>query len=127
MHIKSWTLLLTLLMPLSSVAEKRDFHFSAADVDASFEPGCIKSIKYAVDEYNEGHVDFILTDECGKRFSVFTRQNLGKKMTMAYKGHQLISAMITSRLGSNFRIPAQDIPKVVLMQILTDYDTAQDE
>ncbi len=52
-----------------------------------------------------------------------TRQNIGKQMTIAYNGNKLTSAVLTTRLSTSFRISTKEIPRVLLMKILKDYET----
>jgi hypothetical protein len=124
MYIKSGALLIVALIPLTSVAAKGDFDFSISGKNTSFDSGCIESIQYVeTDEVDNENIIMKLTDECGKKLSTLTRQNIGKQMTIAYNGNKLTSAVIASRLSTSFRISAKEIPRVLLMKIFKDYET----
>ncbi|WP_419181549.1 SecDF P1 head subdomain-containing protein [Lelliottia amnigena] len=106
---------------------KREFGFSVGNEKTSFDSGCVKSINYVEkDETGAENLIFRFSDECGKRLSDMTRQNIGKHMTLAYDDNKITSAMIASRLSTSFRISTKDIPRTLLMQILNDYDGIRD-
>ncbi|CCJ88186.1 hypothetical protein BN132_114 [Cronobacter turicensis 564] len=46
-------------------------------------------------------------------------------MTLSYKGNTLTTAVIVSTLRTGLMFPSQDIPRVLLMQILNDYEAAR--
>lgn len=123
MQIKFGVLLLVVLVPLTSTAAKGSFVFSVGNEKTSFDSGCVKSIDYVEkDETGAENLVFRFSDECGKRLSDMTRQNIGKHMTVTYDDNKITSAMIASRLSTSFRISTKDIPRIILMQILNDYD-----
>lgn len=124
MYIKAGALLIVALIPLTSVAAKGDFDFSISGEKTSFDSGCVESIEYVeADEVDNENIIMRFTDECGKKLSTMTRQNIGKQMTIAYDGNKLTSAIIASRLSTSFRISAKGIPRVLLMKIFNDYRT----
>ncbi len=127
MQIKFGMLLLAVLVPLTSTAAKGSLVFSVGNEETSFDSGCVKSINYVEkDETGAENLIFRFSDECGKRLSDMTRQNIGKHMTIAYDDNKITSAMIASRLSTSFRISTKDIPRTLLMQILNDYDGVRD-
>lgn len=127
MQIKFGVLLLAVLVPLASTAAKGSLVFSAGNEKRSFDSGCVKSIDYVEkDETGAENLIFIFSDECGKRLSDMSRQNIGKQMTIAYDDNKITSAMIASRLSTSFRISTKDIPRILLMKILNDYDGVRD-
>ena len=127
MQIKFGVLLLAVLVPLTSTAAKGSLVFSVGNEKTSFDSGCVKSINYVEkDEAGAENLIFRFSDECGKRLSDMTRQNIGKHMTIAYDDNKITSAMIASRLSTSFRISTKDIPRTLLMQILNDYEDVRD-
>lgn len=127
MQIKFGVLLLVVLVPLTSTAAKGSFIFSVGNEKTLFDSGCVKTIDYVEkDEIGAENLVFRFSDECGKRLSNMTRQNIGKHMTIAYDDNKITSAMIASRLSTSFRISTKDIPRIMLMQILNDYDGVRD-
>ncbi len=127
MKIKFGVLLLAVLVPLTSTAAKGSLVFSVGNEKSSFDSGCVKSIDYVEkDETGVEDLIFIFSDECGKRLSDMTRQNIGKQMTIAYDDNKITSAMIASRLSTSFRTSTKDIPRILLMKILNDYDGVRD-
>ncbi|WOZ75818.1 SecDF P1 head subdomain-containing protein [Kosakonia sacchari] len=127
MQIKFGVLLLAVLVPLTSTAAKGSLVFSVGNEKTSFDSGCVKSIDYVEkDETGAENLIFRFSDECGKRLSDMTRQNIGKYMTIAYDDNKITSAMIASRLSTSFRISTKDIPRTLLMQILNDYEGVRD-
>lgn len=126
MHIRKGLLCLAALIPLMSYAEKGGFDFSVDGNIYALSADCIKSITYVEnDEIYAENLMVTLNDECGKRMVNITRDNIGKQLTILYKGNTLSTAMIASRLASNFRISSREIPRVVLLQILNDYEVAR--
>lgn len=122
MHIRTGLLFLALFAPLTSFAAKGNFDFVVGGKAHVFASTCVKSIEYVAP--NEVHAESLvmsLTDACGKRLATITHDNIGKKLTISYRGHELSTAMILSRIGGNFSISSKDIPRVVLMQVLDDY------
>ena len=127
MQIKFGVLLLAVLVPLTSTAAKGSFVFSVGNEKTSFDSGCVESISYLEkDEIGAENLIFRFSDECGKRLSDMTRQNIGKHMTIAYDDNKITSAMIASRLSTSFKLSTKDIPRTLLMQILNDYDGVRD-
>ena len=127
MQIKFGVLLLAVLVPLTSTAAKGSLFFSVGNEKTSFGSGCVKSIDYVEkDETGAENLIFRFSDECGKRLSDMTRQNIGKHMTIAYDDNKITSAVIASRLSTSFRISTKDIPRTLLMQILNDYEDVRD-
>ncbi|EII7449938.1 Insecticidal toxin complex protein tccz [Salmonella enterica subsp. enterica serovar Newport] len=123
MQIKTGLLCLTMLIPMSSFAVKGDFNFTVDGNINSFPSSCIKSIQYiAHDEIDSENLILTLTDECRKRISALGRENIGKPMSISYGGNTLTTATIVSVLAASFRISAKNMPRVVLMQILDDYN-----
>ncbi|MCX3308250.1 Insecticidal toxin complex protein tccz [Pantoea vagans] len=120
--LKSALFLTALLFPLASVAGPGSFIFEVNGTKETYSPECIKSISYADnDEIGSENVNFSLSDECGKMLNVTTKQNIGKKLSIYYKGNLLSSANIASVLRNNFRFSSKDMPRMVLMQLLYDY------
>jgi len=120
--LKSALFLTALLFPLASVAGPGSFIFEVNGTKETYSPECIKSIIYVdSDEIGSENVNFSLSDECGKMLNVTTKQNIGKKLSIYYKGNLLSSANIASVLRSNFRFSSKDMPRMVLMQLLYDY------
>lgn len=127
MQIKFGVLLLAVLVPLTSTAAKGSLFFSVGNEKTSFDSGCVKSIDYVEkDETGAENLIFRFSDDCGKRLSDMTRQNIGKHMTIAYDDNKITSAVIASRLSTSFRISTKDIPRTLLMQILNDYEDVRD-
>lgn len=127
MQIKFGVLLLVVLVPLTSTAAKGSFVFSVGNEKTSFDSGCVKSIDYVEkDETGAENLVFRFSDECGKRLSDMTRQNIGKHMTVTYDDNKITSSMIASRLSTSFRISTKGISRIILMQILNDYDGVRD-
>lgn len=120
--LKSALFLAALLFPVASVAGPGSFIFEVNGTKETYSPECIKSISYVdSDEIGSENVNFSLSDECGKMLNVTTRQNIGKKLSIYYKGNLLSSANIASVLRNNFRISGKEMPRMVLMQLLYDY------
>ena len=120
--LKSALFLATLLFPVASVAGPGSFIFEVNGTKETYSPECIKSISYVdSDEIGSENVNFSLSDECGKMLNVTTKQNIGKKLSIYYKGNLLSSANIVSLLRNNFRISGKEMPRMVLMQLLYDY------
>lgn len=120
--LKSALFLAALLFPVASVAGPGSFIFEVNGTKETYSPECIKSISYVdSDEIGSENVNFSLSDECGKMLNVTTKQNIGKKLSIYYKGNLLSSANITSVLRNNFRISGKEMPRMVLMQLLYDY------
>ncbi len=127
MQIKFGVLLLAVLVPLTSTEAKESLVFSVGNEKTSFDSGCVKSIDYVEkDETGAENLIFRFSDECGKRLSDMTRQNIGKHMTIAYDDNKITSAMIASRLSISFSISTKDIPRILLMQLLNDYEDVRD-
>lgn len=120
--LKSALFLAALLFPVASVAGPGSFIFEVNGTKETYSPECIKSISYVdSDEIGSENVNFSLSDECGKMLNVTTKQNIGKKLSIYYKGNLLSSANIASVLRNNFRISGKEMPRIVLMQLLYDY------
>lgn len=120
--LKSTLFLAALLFPVASVAGPGSFIFEINGTKETYSPECIKSISYVdSDEIGSENVNFSLSDECGKMLNVTTKQNIGKKLSIYYKGNLLSSANIASVLRNNFRISGKEMPRMVLMQLLYDY------
>lgn len=120
--LKSALFLAALLFPVASVAGPGSFIFEVNGTKETYSPECIKSISYVdSDEIGSENVNFSLSDECGKMLNVTTKQNIGKKLSIYYKGNVLSSANIASVLRNNFRISGKEMPRMVLMQLLYDY------
>jgi preprotein translocase subunit SecD len=101
MQIKFGVLLLAVLVPLTSTAAKGSLFFSVGN-EKTFDSGCVKSIDYVEkDETGAENLIFRFSDECGKRLSDMTRQNIGKHMTIAYDDNKITSAVIASRLSTS--------------------------
>lgn len=82
----------------------------------------IESIYYvARDEVESENVIFNLTNVCGKRLYKVTRQNIGKSLSIYYKGNLLSSTMTASALNNNFSLSSKEMPRVILMQLLNNY------
>lgn len=123
MQINTGLLCLAMLIPMSSFAVKGGFNFTVDGNINSFPSSCIKSIQYiAHDEIDSENLILTLTDECRKRISALSRENIGKPMSISYGGNTLTTATIVSVLAASFRISAKNMPRVVLMQILDDYN-----
>ncbi|RNA76596.1 SecDF P1 head subdomain-containing protein [[Curtobacterium] plantarum] len=120
--LKPTLFLAALLFPVASVAGPGSFIFEVNGTKETYSPECIKSISYVdSDEIGSENVNFSLSDECGKMLNVTTKQNIGKKLSIYYKGNLLSSANIASVLRNNFRISGKEMPRIVLMQLLYDY------
>ena len=79
MQIKFGVLLLAVLVPLTSTAAKGSLVFSVGNEKTSFDSGCVKSINYVEkDETGAENLIFRFSDECGKRLSDMTRQNMNR-------------------------------------------------
>lgn len=120
--LKSTLFLAALLFPVASVAGPGSFIFEVNGTKETYSPECIKSISYVDnDEIGSENVNFSLSDECGKMLNVTTKQNIGKKLSIYYKGNLLSSTNIISALRNTFRISGKEMPRIVLMQLLYDY------
>lgn len=119
--LKSALFLAALLFPLASVAGPGSFIFEVDGTKETYSSECIKSISYVDDEIDSGYINFSLSDECGKMLNETTKQNIGKKLSIYYKGNLLSSANIVSVLRNTFRISGKEMPRIVLMQLLYDY------
>jgi len=120
--LKSALFLAALLFPVASVAGPGSFIFEVNGTKETYSPECIKSISYVdSDEIGSENVNFSLSDECGKMLNVTTKQNIGKKLSIYYKGNLLSSANIVSLLRNTFRISGKEMPRMVMMQLLYDY------
>lgn len=120
--LKSTLFLAALLFPVASVAEPGSFIFEVNGTKETYSPECIKSISYVdSDEMSSENVNFSLSDDCGKMLNVTTKQNIGKKLSIYYKGNLLSSANIVSVLRNTIRISGKEMPRIVLMQLLYDY------
>jgi len=119
---KSALFLATLLSPFTSLAGPGSFIFEVNGTKETYSPECIKSISYVdSDEIDSENVNFSLSDECGKVLNKTTKQNIGQKLSIYYKGNLLSSANIVSVLRNTFRISSKEMPRIVLMQLLYDY------
>lgn len=119
---KSALFLATLLSPFASLAGPGSFIFEVNGTKETYSPKCIKSISYVdSDEIDSENVNFSLSDECGKVLNKTTKQNIGQKLSIYYKGNLLSSANIVSVLRNTFRISSKEMPRIVLMQLLYDY------
>jgi hypothetical protein len=117
-----------LLFSFASVAGPGSFIFEVNGTKETYSSECIKSISYLdSDEIDSEDVNFSLSDECGKILSITTKQNIGKKLSIYYKGNLLSSANIASVLNNNFRFSSKDMPRMVLMQLLYDYGVKHNE
>lgn len=113
---------LVLLYSSASSASGGDFIFRVNDESYRFPADCVESLEFHDKE--EGYperIDMRLTDECGRRVSDLTTQNIGKQLAIYYEHNQLMSATIASRLRSNIMLPTTETPRMVLMQVLADY------
>ncbi|WP_337037141.1 SecDF P1 head subdomain-containing protein [Pantoea agglomerans] len=120
--LKSALFLGALLVPFATVAGPGSFIFEVNGMKETYPPECIESISYLdSDETGSENVNFSLSDECGKVLNKTTKQNIGKKLSIYYKGNLLSSANIASVLRSNFRFSSKEMPRIVLMQLLYDY------
>lgn len=125
--LKTALILAALFFPFASVAGPGSFIFEVNGIKKTYSPECIKSISYlAGDEIDSENVNFSLNDECGKMFDKTTKQNIGKKLSVYYKGNLIFSANIVSVLRNNFRFSSKDMPRMVLMQLLYDYGVKHD-
>jgi hypothetical protein len=120
--LKSALFLAALLFPFASVAGPGSFIFEVDGTKETYSPECIKSISYVdIDEIGSENVNFSLSDECGKVLNKTTKKNIGKMLSIYYKGNLLSSANIASVLSNNFRFSSKEMPRMVLMQLLYDY------
>lgn len=120
--LKTTLILAALLFPFFSVAEPGSFIFEVNGTKKTYSKECIKSISYlSSDEIDSENVNFSLSDECGKALYKTTKQNIGKKLFIYYKGNLLSSANIVSVLRNTFRLSGKEMPRIVLMQLLYDY------
>lgn len=111
-----------LLYSSVSSAAGGDFIFRVNDEEHRFPARCVESLKYQdKDEAYSERVNMGLTAECGKTFSELTSQNVGKQLAIYYESNLLMSALIVSRMGPNIMLTTDKTPRVVLMQLLTDY------
>jgi len=110
------------LLPCSAFADKGGFTFNIADSQTVFPPSCVKSVEFQPrDEIESENLFIAFTDTCRDRLTQLSRQNIGKTANISYKGNVFASPLIVSVLGSQFRISAKEMPRVILMQILNDY------
>lgn len=117
--------LVTFLIPVTSIAEPGDFTFAINGTQEVYPSTCIESISYIDnDEIDAENVIFSLSDECGNKLYITTKQNIGKNLSVYYKGNLLARAMIASVLKSHFRLSSKEMPRMVLMQLLNDYGAA---
>lgn len=112
-----------MLLPMLAEADKGQFEFLIGSQRHIFAPSCIKSLQYMkAGETDSESLGFQLTDTCAERMSTMTHENIGKPMTIAYEGNTLYSGMIIQHLKYGFRVSAADTPRVVLLQVIRDYD-----
>ncbi|MFS9769724.1 Insecticidal toxin complex protein tccz [Enterobacter chuandaensis] len=120
---KIGALFFLMLFTATAQAEKGSFELSIGAEKYIFQPSCIKSLEYnQQDKTDSEYLSFHLTDICGKRMEKITTENMAQQMRISYRGNSLFSAMITQILSSNFRFTTEDTSKVVIMQIIMDYN-----
>ncbi|MCW2484962.1 hypothetical protein J5069_03530 [Candidatus Symbiopectobacterium sp. NZEC127] len=111
-----------LLYSSLSNAAGGDFIFRVNNEEHRFPARCVDSLKYQdKDEMYPERVSMRLTTECGKTYSELTTKNVGKQLAACYESNLLMSALIISRMGPNIMLTTDKTPRVVLMQLLTDY------
>lgn len=114
--------LISALLPLQAIAYKGDFSFKVANSTHLIPSSCVESPGYnPKDEVGSENVVFSLTTDCRKHLAQITRQYIGGKAVFSYRDNKLSPVVITSVLGSSFRISSKEISKIVLMQMLNDY------
>lgn len=106
----------------ASNAAGGDFIFRVNNEEHRFRARCVESLTYQnKDEVYPEKVSMRLTAECGKTYSELTTKNVGKQLAIYYESNLLMSALIISRMGPNIMLTTDKTPRVVLMQLLTDY------
>lgn len=111
-----------LLYSSASSAAGGDFIFRVNDEEHRFLAQCVKSLEYHdKDEVYPERVNMTLTAECGKKLNALTRQNVGEQFAIYYGSNLLMRATIQTLLSSNIMLTTDKTPRMVLMQLLTDY------
>ena len=120
-------LFIATLLPLQAFADSGDFTFRVGDSVTAIPYLCVESLGYqSKDVMDSESVNLLLTTECGRLLYQVSRQNIGKKARISYRENLISSAVITSVLGSSFRISSKEIPRLVLKQMLNDYGVANE-
>lgn len=120
-------LFIAALLPLQAFADRGDFTFRVGDSVTAIPSSCVESLGYqSKDEMDSESVNLSLTTECGRLLYQVSRQNIGKEARIYYRENLISSAVITSVLGSGFRISSKEIPRLVLKQMLSDYGVANE-
>lgn len=114
-----------MLFTATAQAEKRAFEFSIDSQTYVFQPSCIKSKEYEKrSEKDSGHLSLNLNDACSRKMAKITEDNMAEEMIIFYQGNPLFRSMILQRLSKNFSFSTEKTPRVVLMQIINDYDVS---
>ncbi|MEI7347025.1 Insecticidal toxin complex protein tccz [Dickeya chrysanthemi] len=114
---------LLVLIPLATQAEKGQFEISVGTQKHVFPPLCIKSLHYTKQGKTDSeYLSLQLTDICRERMAKITHENMAKQINVSYQGNPLFSSMITQRLESGFRFNTEQTSRVVLMQLIKDYE-----
>lgn len=125
MFTKVGALSFMMLITATAQAEKSPFELSVGAQKFIFQPSCIKSLEYTQrDETDSEYLSFNLTDACGERMEKITVENMAKQMVISYRGNSLFHSMITQRLRKSFRFTTEETSRIVLMQIIKDYDAS---
>lgn len=118
---------LAVLMASPAIASVGDLTFKVDEKVEVYSRTCFESIGYVdKDEVGNENLDFNLNAECGKRLAELTRANIGKRLSVYYEGNKLSSANIVSVLRNSFRLSSNEMPRVVLLQLLNDYGVKQE-
>ncbi|PTA92882.1 Insecticidal toxin complex protein tccz [Kosakonia sp. H7A] len=115
-------LFIAALLPFYAFADKGDFTFKVGDSITAIPSSCVESISYdGKDEIVSESLYVSLTTECGQLLYQGTRESIGKMARFSYRDNLISSVVITSAIRSSFRISSKEIPRTVLMQMLSDY------
>lgn len=127
MYIKTVLLCSVIAFPTVSLAERGSFEFSTNGKQYVFDPSSIKSIEYTQQKSPaEDRLGFQFSDTGAEKLKRLTHENMGKKLTIAYKGNPISTAYILQNLKYGMQISTKDTPRIVLKQILNDYGVANE-
>lgn len=106
----------------ASSAAGGDFVFRVNDEDHRFPARCIESLEYHdKDDVYPERVNMGLTDECAKKLNELSSLKMGEKLSIYYGSNLVMSATIVTKLSANIMLTTDKTPRMVLMQMLTDY------
>lgn len=117
-----------LALPCTSLAAKGDFTFSAGNEVMTVPASCVTS--FADQPKAEEVPDYAvmqLTSACGEKLKRLSRQHIGQRLSIAYNGSPLTSALLVSVISISFKIEYSTTNRMVLRQALHDYQSPLNE